>query len=213
LETIELKAKPRVLKGNGPARALRREGSLPAVLYGPNTAPLMLSIKARDIDLILKNGGLSRSVYNLVVEGDASPKSVMIRELQTNPVSRELLHADLYEVSMDRKIKVNVPVVTTGKSVGVELGGMLQIIRRELEVFCLPNAIPQNITIDVTDLNVGDSIHVEDIQAGEGIEIPHDVNFTILTISTTKREAAEGEGEEGEESEAEESAAEATESE
>lgn len=210
MEIIELKAKPRTLKGNGPARVLRREGSFPAVLYGPNTAPLMLSIKARDVELILKKGGLSRSVYNLVVEGDTTPRPVMIKELQTNPVSRALLHADLYEVSMDRKIKVSVPIVTTGKSVGVELGGMLQIIRRELEVFCLPNAIPQNITIDITNLDVGDSVHVADIPVGEEVEIPHDVNFTILTVLTTKREAGEGEAEEGE---VEESAAEASEAE
>jgi large subunit ribosomal protein L25 len=90
-----------------------------------------------------------------------------------------------------------VPVVTTGKAAGVEMGGMLQLIRRELEVLCLPNAIPQTINIDVTQLEVGQSVHVEDIQLGDAVEIPHEVNFTILTISSQKK-AEEGEAEEGE---------------
>ena len=211
MDTIELKAATRTQKGNGPARALRREGSIPAVLYGPKTEPSMLSIKSRDMETILKAGGLGRSVYNLVVDTDNKAKPVMIKELQTDPVSRTLLHVDLYEVSMDRKIKVNVPIITTGKSIGVELGGMLQIIRRELEVLCLPNAIPANITVDVTELNVGDSVHVEDLKVGDDIEIPHEVNFTILTISTTKREETAEEGEEAEEGEAAEASEEASE--
>lgn len=204
MDTIELKAVTRTKTGNGPARALRRDGSVPAILYGPKTEASMLALKAHDIDLILKKGGLGRSVYSLVIDGESKGKPVMIRELQTDPVSKDLLHIDLYEVSMDRKIKVNVPIVTSGKAVGVEMGGMLQIIRRELEVLCLPNAIPEKITIDIKDLNVGDSVHVEDIDAQEGVEIPHDVNFTILTIISTKREADEGEeGEEGEAAEGE----------
>jgi large subunit ribosomal protein L25 len=93
---------------------------------------------------------------------------------------------------MDQKIKVMVPVVTTGKCVGVELGGMLQIIRRELEVFCLPDQIPENITIDITDLDIGDSFHVEDLQLEGDVEIPADVNFTILTVLSPKAEEEEG---------------------
>jgi large subunit ribosomal protein L25 len=120
-----------------------------------------------------------------------------------------LLHLDFYEVTMDQKIKVMVPVVTTGKSVGVEMGGMLQIIRRELEVFCLPDRIPENITIDITDLDIGDSVHVEAVQLEGDIEIPSEVNFTILTILSTKAE--EEEVEEGEEEEAMEEGAEAEE--
>jgi large subunit ribosomal protein L25 len=139
----------------------------------------------------------------LEIEGDAKGRNVMIKELQRHPVSQNLLHLDLYEVSMDQKIKVMVPVTTTGKSVGVEMGGMLQIIRRELEVLCLPDQIPENITIDITDLDVGDSFHVEDLQLDENIEVPAEVNFTILTILSTKVEAAEeAAGEEGEEGEA-----------
>lgn len=198
MDNIALNVETRKAKGNGPARVLRRQGSVPAVLYGPKIEPRMLAIKLRDLDTIIKRGGLARSVFNLHIDGGAISKSVMIKELQVHPVSRTYLHVDLYEVAMDRKIRVNVPVVTTGKCRGVEEGGTLQLIRRELEVFCLPNEIPDNITIDVTDLGIGDSVHVKDIPTTGAVEIPHDVNFTILSLTSPEREAAEGEGEEGE---------------
>lgn len=211
MNNIELNVETRKTKGNSPARALRRNGQVPAVLYGPKTTPNMLAVQARDLETILKKGGLGRAVISLFVDGGKSAKAVMIKELQINPVSKELLHVDLYEVSMDRKIRVKVPVIVTGKSVGVENGGMLQIIRRDLEVFCLPNAIPDEITIDVTSLDIGDAVHVEDIPVADTVEISHEVNFTILTVSAAKREVeevVEGEEEEIAEAEAGEASAE-----
>ena len=158
----------------------------------------MLSVGTHDIETIFKESSISSSIFNLVIDGGKETKAAMIKELQTHPVDRGLIHIDFYAVDMARKVRVNVPVATTGKAVGVEMGGMLQIIRRELEVLCLPNAIPQAITIDITDLDVGQSVHVEDIQTDSEIEIPHEVNFTILTISSVKK-AEEAEVEEGEE--------------
>ena len=203
MDKIALNAKIRTTKGNSPARALRREGRVPAVLYGPNTEPTMISIDANEVETIIKRGGLGRSIFNLSLDDGKKETMVMIKELQSHPVSREVLHVDFYEVSMDRKVWVLVPVVTTGKSIGVENGGMLQIIRRELEVACRPDAIPASITIDISDLDVGDAVHVADIATPENVEIPHDVNFTVLTVVSTKREGAEadegeGEGAEGE---------------
>lgn len=206
MDIMNLKAAPRDRVGNGPARGLRREGKVPAILYGPNTDPEKLSIDKFDLDSVFKSGA-GAQILKLEVEGGGKGRNVMIKEVQRHPVSQKLLHLDLYEVSMDQKIKVMVPVTTTGTSQGVEMGGMLQIVRRELEVFCLPDRIPENITIDVTDLDIGDSFHVEDLQFAEGIEIPADVNFTILTILSTKAEAAgEEAGEEGEEGEVAEGA-------
>jgi len=200
LNNIELQAETRTTTGNGPARVLRREGRVPAILYGPATEPRMLSVGTRDIETIFKESSVSRSIFNLVIDGGKETKAAMIKELQAHPVHHGLIHIDFYAVDMTRKVRVNVPVVTTGKAVGVEMGGMLQIIRRELEVLCLPHAIPQAITIDITSLDVGQSVHVEDIQMGSEVEIPHEVNFTILTISSLKK-AEEAEAEEGEEGE------------
>jgi large subunit ribosomal protein L25 len=204
LENIELKAQVRTTKGNGPARALRRDGRIPAVLYGPKTEPNTISIGARDLDNILKRGSIGRSIISLEIDGVEGTKATMVKEMQSHPVSRDILHIDFYEVDMTRKIKVNVPVTTTGKSAGVELGGMLQIIRRELEVYCLPNKIPQAITIDITDLEIGDSVHVNDIETEGDVEIPHEVDFTVLTILSPKKAEEEAEEiEEGEVAEAE----------
>ncbi len=207
MENIDLKAQMRTTKGNGPARAMRRDGRIPAVLYGPKTEPNMISIGAHDLDTILKEGSIGRSIINLDIDGVKGTKAAMVKEMQTHPLSQDILHIDFYEVDMKRKIKVNIPVVTTGKSAGVELGGMLQIIRRELEVFCLPNAIPQSITIDITELEIGDSVHVNDIETTDDVEIPHDVNFTVLTVLSPKKEEEPveelEEDEEGEVAEAE----------
>ena len=195
MEIMNLKASQREAVGNGPSRVLRREGKVPAILYGPNTEPIKLAIDKLELEPIFKSGAVAQKLLKLEIGGSGAVRNVMIKEMQKHPVSRNLLHLDLYEVTMDQKTKVMVPVVTTGKSVGVEMGGMLQLIRRELEVFCLPDQVPENITIDVTDLDVGDSFHVQDLPLEGGIEIPADVNFTILTILSTKVEEEEVEGE------------------
>jgi len=207
LDIMNLKATPRETVGNGPSRALRREGKLPAILYGPNTDPVKLTIDRMDLDPILKIGALTQQLLKLKIDGVDGTTNVMVKEIQKHPVSQNLLHLDFYQVSMDQKIKVMVPVVTTGKSAGVEMGGMLQIIRRELEVFCLPDQIPENITIDITDLEIGDSFHLEELKLEGDVEVPADVNFTILTIlSPQAEEEEEVEGEEEEEEMAEEGA-------
>lgn len=201
METIELKTTVRNTVGNGPARELRRQGRIPAVLYGPGKEPVLLSIDQNEFEKILKNQETGHLLLNLVIRnGKESKRTAMIKELQTNPVSRAFLHVDFYEISMDRKIRVNVPVVPTGKAQGVELGGVLQIVRRELEVLCLPGEIPAAFEVDITNLDIGDSIHVEDIPLAEGVEIAADVNFTVITVLSPKMEAeeAEEEGEEGE---------------
>jgi large subunit ribosomal protein L25 len=200
LEQIELKATVRKNTGKGPARVLRRDGRMPAVLYGPDQAPMSLSINVKELEKISKKYNLSQVPLNLVIEdGKSVTKKVMVKELQTHPVSMNYLHVDLYEIAMDRKIKVNVPVVTKGKSKGVELGGILQIVRRELEVLCLPTEIPETIEIDITDLDVGDSVHVDELPLEGEIEIPAAMNFTVLTILSPKVEVEVEEEEEVEE--------------
>ena len=204
MEQIELNATVREDSGKGPARVLRRDGRMPAVLYGPEQAPMLLSINVKELEKISKKYNLSQVPLNLVI-GDrkSAPKKVMVKELQTHPVSLNYLHVDLYEIAMDRKIKVNVPVVATGKSKGVEVGGVLQIVRRELEVLCLPTDIPEAFEIDITDLDIGDSVHVDEIPLGVEIEISAETNFTVLTILSPKVEVVEEVEEEELEEEAE----------
>jgi large subunit ribosomal protein L25 len=202
LELHELKADIRESTGNGYARALRRQGQMPAVIYGKGVEPVKVSVNTRDLELLLKKNRASQVLMNLVVGNMGTPRSAMIKELQVDPTSRNFLHVDFYEVDMTKKIKVKVPVATTGISKGVELGGILQLIRKELEVMCLPQEIPNSIDIDVTDLNVGDSIHINEISAEGNIEFPPDVNFTVVTVVAPKREVEEVTEEEAAEEEA-----------
>lgn len=192
MELIELKANVRTGRKKGPSRRLRAEGRIPAVLYGPGAETIALSIDTTVLDKAIKSKTGSQAFFNMVIDGgDIGNKTAMIKNVQMHPVTRHMIHADFYEIAMDRKIRAMAPVTVTGKCIGVENGGMLQIIRRELEVLCFPNRMPQEIEIDITDLDMGDSVHIQDITAEEGIEFPHDVNFTVLTILSGRPEEAE----------------------
>jgi large subunit ribosomal protein L25 len=216
LKQLELTATLRSEVGNGPARQLRMQGKMPAVLYGPKTEPVLLAVDIKELETALKEGSLAQSIFNLSVDGAKKKASaVMIRELQRHPVSGNFLHADFYEIDMKEKIAVMVPIITVGKSKGVEMGGLLQVIRREIEVLCLPTEIPESFEIDITDLEIGDSVHVDEITTDETVEIPYDVNFTLLTVVSPKieeepEEEDEAEIEAGEEGEAEEAEGEET---
>ncbi|MGD1974677.1 MAG: 50S ribosomal protein L25/general stress protein Ctc [Desulfobacterales bacterium] len=213
MERIELQTTVRKTTGNSPARSLRRSGHIPAVLYGPKIEPVLLAVNIKDLENVLKQGNAFQMILNLVIQnGKKRTKAAMVKELQTHPVSGNFIHIDFYEIDMKRQINVMVPVITKGQSVGVENGGMLNIVRREIELLCLPGDIPEAIEIDITDLEIGDSIHIEDIPLGENVEVSADFNFTVVTVlsPTVEEEEVveeeEGELEAGEEAEGEEAA-------
>ncbi len=198
MDLIELKTKVRTTTGNGPARRLRMSGQIPAVLYGPKTEPVLLSVNKNDLELVFKKGGIGQVILNLVVQknGEKTTRPVMIKELQTHPVSRNFIHIDFYEIKMDQKITAKIPVITTGMAKGVELGGILQIIRRELEVECLPLEVPESIEIDISDLDIGDSIHVGKIHLEGEIEFLEEDDYTVVTVVSPKMVEEEPEEEE-----------------
>lgn len=204
MDIVNLNAEKRSLTGKGAARALRREGRIPAVLYGSDIDTEPLSVSIQELERMFNSPAFSRGLINLAVKnGKTGSRTVMIKEFQRDPVKNHYLHIDFYEIKMDRKIATMVPVVTTGTSKGVEEGGILQTIRRELEVYCLPANIPEQIEIDISELDVGDSVHVSEIPLAEGVEIPYEADFTILTVVSPKMEAPEEEeAEEAEEEEA-----------
>jgi large subunit ribosomal protein L25 len=208
LEQIDLKAQVRKRTGKGPARTLRREGRMPAVLYGHKTDSILLSIEIKEFEKVVKKANIGSLLLNLQIQnGKTFTRPAMIRELQTNPVTGAFLHVDFFEIDMQSKITVSVPVVTRGKSLGVEEGGLLQIVRRELELFCLPTAIPEAIEVDITDLAIGDSIHVQEIALPADVELEEETDFTVVTVlaPTIEEEVvAEAELEEGEEAAEEE---------
>ena len=189
MKQLELNATLRTKTGNGPARRLRGQGMIPAVLYGPVTPPVMLAVIARDFEHVVQKGNIRRTIFSLNLEGGSSAaKPAVVKELQRNPVSGKFLHVDFYEIDLNRKLRVMVPVVIRGKSKGEEDGGMLQIIEREIAVLCLPSEMPEALEVDVTELGIGGTLHVNDITLPSGAELPPGGNYTVLTVISPKAE-------------------------
>ncbi len=181
MELIELSAKTRETTGKCAARKMRAANAIPAIVYGAKADPVKLSVDTTIFDKIIRDNGTTGLFFNLTVEG-GQEKAVMLKDIQMDAFQLEYLHIDFHEIDMDAKVLVTIPVETKGESAGVKEGGMLQIIRRELDVLCKPKHTPESIVLDITGLNIGDALHVEEIKLGDEIEIPHEVNFTVLTV-------------------------------
>ncbi len=219
MELIKVKTNLRENTGKGISKALRRDNIVPAILYGKSTEPVTLMVGKDQIDLAIKQSETQQIFVEMVSDAPSlSGKSAMIKEMQIHPLTEEYIHVDFLEIDMETKIKVKVPVVTTGLSIGVDTqNGLLQIIRRELEVFCKPGNVPSSIEVDVTELETGKSIHVSEINVEGDFEIPYDVDFTVITVLIPKGTSDEDEesedldGEEGTEEDAKEEDATASE--
>lgn len=190
MDLIKLKVKPRETSGKGAARRLRQNKAIPGIVYGPKSEPVMLSLDAIEFDKIIRDNGSTGLFFNLEIEGGKS-KTVMLKEMQMDTFGLNYLHIDLHEIDMDTEVTVSIPVEIVGKSKGVEEGGVVQIIRRELDVVCKPANTPESIQIDISDLGIGDSVHVEEIDLGDNVEIPFDVDFTVITIGAPTEEEEE----------------------
>lgn len=185
MEQVTLEGFFRESSGKGQARALRRAGNIPAVFYGPDSEPVSIYVARVALEKILKKQTSENTLYQLTVKKNDqdSIKTVMLKELQKNPLDREILHADFLEVSLTKEIDVTIGLKIIGKAPGVEKGGLLQEISRELEVRCLPTNIPDYIEVDVSTLeDIGDAIHAQDLVLPEGIQILSDGHLTLATI-------------------------------
>ncbi len=197
MELIDLKAELREGRGKSAARHLRKNDAVPAVLYGAKMDPMPISVSTLDLTTMVRINGSSGLFINLAINGDTVPsRTVMLKEIQMDTFDLKYLHADFQAINVSEKITISVPVEAVGESVGVKAGGMIQLIRRELDIICKPGDMPEVIQIDTTDLEVGDSVHVEEIDLGANIEIPHEVNFTVLTIVPPTSDVEKEEGDE-----------------
>lgn len=184
--------------GKGVARKLRAQGLVPAVVYGKDLEPCAITVEPKALEKAVSSEAGWNTLLTLKGAAPVEGKVVVLKDLKLHALRRTMVCADFHAINLKQKARFMVPVVTVGTSAGEKAGGMLQIMRHELEVICLPNAVPQSIEIDVTALELGDVVHVSEISAPEGVEIPHDVNFTILTVAGHKPEVdeeADGEGE------------------
>jgi large subunit ribosomal protein L25 len=190
LETLEIQANARSAGGKNHARRLRRSGKIPAVLYGPKTQAVALELDKKDFSTrvaLLEGSHLVRLKSSVPALAE---KVALVKEMQFHPISGDVTHADLYEVDLAAKIQVQVPLRFVGKAAGVTRGGILQPIVREVEVECLPMDIPGFFNVDVSALDIGDSIHVEEIQMPADVTLVFESNFAVVTVVTPTVEEA-----------------------
>lgn len=183
-----LEAKPREGAGKGSARRLRAQGLIPAVVYGKHLeSPEQIAVDPVAVKRAVATPHKMNTLISLKVDGRGE-REVLLKEYQTDPVSRAMLHADFIAVRETDKVKVNVPLELAGKPEGVTAGGILSVMRRELEVWALPRAIPEKIVTDVSHLKIAQALHINDIKLPEGVAVKTNVNFTIAVVAVPERE-------------------------
>jgi large subunit ribosomal protein L25 len=190
--TATISAKEREGRGKGAARSARREGRIPGILYGHGEESVALSVDAIDLKKLVHSISVENTIVDLDL-GGSEPYKVLIRELQRHPVRDEFVHIDFFHVAMDEKIQVEIPIVLIGTPTGVKnKGGVMDHQLRELEVYCLPGNIPEKIELDVSNLDIGDSIHVSDIQLDD-VEILAELDRSVVAVlAPTVIEVEEG---------------------
>jgi large subunit ribosomal protein L25 len=184
MDIRELTVTTRRAVGKEAARRIRREGRLPAVLYG-GAAPIAVSLNPKDVQKVLHGHGGGNVLLNVRFDDQpGDPRPALIRALQFDPVTERLVHLDLQEISMDREITVRVPIHAGGEAAGVkEQGGILALILREVEVACLPHLIPDRIDVEVNALRIGDVLTVGDLTPPTGVRLLGDAGQAVVTVA------------------------------
>jgi large subunit ribosomal protein L25 len=180
---VKLKAEPRPEVGRSAVRKLRARGFIPAVIYGGNDKPQPLQVSARDINAMMSQASGENVLVELEIGGDGQSRTALVQEVQHSPVRGEIRHVDFHAISMDQMIQAEVPLEPVGTSVGVKtFGGLLEQSLRILAIECLPGDLPDRITVDVSQLNIGDAIHVRDIPLPQGVTPKVQVDLTAFSV-------------------------------
>jgi large subunit ribosomal protein L25 len=196
MKTVPLNAFPRVAQRRAGAKALRAKGRVPAVIYGRRTQAQNLEIDTKQMEDLFHHSASENLLVDLTLKDDARPSRLaLVQEIQHHPLSGKLLHVDFHEVAQDEKVTIQVPVETTGEAAGVKTGGgVLEHVLFRIKVRGLPKDLPEFITIDVTHLNLGEAVHIGEIQPPPGVEILGDKHIPIVAVAaprTEEEEAAE----------------------
>jgi large subunit ribosomal protein L25 len=196
MEAVTLRASARKTSGKGPARRARSSGLIPAVFYNPQAESTMITVSAADMSNILKKN--DENVFiNIQIEdeGKSRDKMSIIKDIQIDPLTRRIIHIDFYEISMDHKLTVDVPVHFEGTPKGVKIGGELQLLKKEISISCLPSVLPDHIAADISGLKVGEAFRIADLPVKDGITILESEDAVLAMVSVT-REAMKSEAEE-----------------
>jgi large subunit ribosomal protein L25 len=180
---VKLKAEPRNAIGRSAARRLKGKGFIPAVVYGGKEKSQPLQVSARDISAMLSHASGENILVELEIAGAKASRTALLQEVQHSPLGDEILHVDFHAISMDEKIEASVPLEPLGIANGVKnFGGLLDQNIRSLTVECFPKDLPDKITVDVSALNIGDSIHVRDIQLPAGVAAKTQPDLTAFSV-------------------------------
>ena len=190
MKSVPLKAFPRTLVQRGAVKKLRASGRVPATIYGGQTKPQNIEVIYDDIDDLLHHSVSENLLVDLSLENDPrAQRLALVQEIQHHPLSAKVLHVDFHEVAANEKVTISVPVETTGEAAGVKTGGgSLTHVLLKLKVRALPKDLPEQITIDVTALEIGKSIHLGDIAAPAGVEILGDKHLTVVAVAAPRAE-------------------------
>ncbi len=199
-ETTALTVEPRTVIGKA-NRRLASEGKIPAVLYGAGREPTALSVDRHAFEVLMSHQSAGSTLVALSIEGESEPVNTIIKEVQKSPVKGTILHVDFLAIRMDEAIEASVALDLVGASVGVKAGGILMQNATTVLVSALPTDLPDSIAVDISELDIGDTLHVSDIVAPEGVEIVDDPEHIVCSVTTPTEEPVEEEieVEEGEE--------------
>jgi|ERR1041385_6455925 large subunit ribosomal protein L25 len=193
MKSVALKAVPRNLGRRAGAKKLRAEGRIPAVIYGRQAKPQNLELNYKEMENLIHHSVSENVLVDLAVENDSRPKRLaLVQEVQHNPLSGAILHVDFHEVAENEKVTVMVPVETTGEAVGVKTGGgVLEHVLFKIKARALPKDLPEQIMVDVSHLNIGQAVHLGEIQAPAGVEILGDKQVPVIAVAAPRTEEEE----------------------
>ena len=183
--------------GKGVARRLRAAGQVPAILYGKDQEPIALTLNAWEALHLFHSISVENTIVNVRIDDEKEELETLVREIQMHPFRPDLVHVDFYCIERGVALEVDIPINFIGTPQGVRDGGSLEVILHEFRVKCLPGNIPETIDVDVSGLNIGDSIHANEISTGEGVELLTDPVQTVCSVSAPRAEEEE-DGQDGE---------------
>jgi len=202
-----LRVKPRIRIGKSGAREVRKEGNIPAILYGQGEDPVPLVVRPDEFKRALSNSAGINTVLELEIDGSEAPakRFSMGKEIQRDPIKNRVIHLDFLAIDMKKSVRVKVPVNTRGRSEGERTGGRLEKLMRTIDLECLPGHIPDSIEIDVSSLGIGGVVDIEGLSLGEGVKPIRDTSEKVIqVIAQRSTEEMQDEEEEEQETEAEE---------
>jgi large subunit ribosomal protein L25 len=193
METILLNAQVRTESKKGPSRRLRAEGFTPAIFYGSHTESIMLSVRSFDLKKVVEKGRKESLFVKLEIEDGKkkAEKLSILKDVQIDTLKKSVDHADFYEIRMDRELAIDVPISLTGEAPGVEDGGELSTLKRELKISGLPSMLPEIVEVDISNLGIGDSVKVEDVHLPDGVNIIDADDMVIASVAAARAAMSE----------------------